>query len=76
MTVVYSFQTRKSVVKLKEELSQMCEDSKVSEDQIDFSQWKNEIQQIALGKLSFSIDSASPVNLKLAKYFAGCTSIH
>ena len=51
MTVVYPFQTRKSVVKLKEELSQMCEDSKVSEDQIDFSQWKNEIQQIALGKL-------------------------
>lgn len=53
VTLYFTFQTKKSIVKHKEELSKICEDSHISSDQIDFSQWKNEIQQIALGKLIF-----------------------
>ena len=49
---LHVFQTKNSIEKLQKEITKICDDARVAVDKIDFSQWKNEIQQIALGKLS------------------------
>lgn len=49
---LYVFQTKNSIEKLQKETIKICEDAHVTVDQIDFSKWKSDIQQIALGKLS------------------------
>ena len=47
---LHIFQTKNSIEKLQKEIIKICDDAHVAVDKVDFSQWKDEIQEVALGK--------------------------